>query len=74
MNRRINMNGDTTLFINTVTQVIGSLGFPIVMCFYMMKQNREMDKDHKEEVAQLREAVENNTLMMQKIFDKLEEI
>lgn len=74
MNRRINMNGDTTLFINTVTQVIGSLGFPIVMCFYMMKQNREMDKDHKEEVSQLREAVENNTLMMQKIFDKLEEI
>lgn len=74
MNRRINMNGDTTLFINTVTQVIGSLGFPIVMCFYMMKQNREMDKDHKEEVAQLREAVENNTLMMQKIFDKLEEM
>lgn len=68
------MNGDTTLFINTVTQVIGSLGFPIVMCFYMMKQNREMDKDHKEEVAQLREAVENNTLMMQKIFDKLEEM
>lgn len=68
------MNGDTTLFINTVTQVIGSLGFPIVMCFYMMKQNREMDKDHKEEVAQLREAVENNTLTMQKIFDKLEEM
>lgn len=68
------MNGDTTLFINTVTQVIGSLGFPIVMCFYMMKQNREMDKDHKEEVSQLREAVENNTLMMQKIFDKLEEM
>lgn len=68
------MNGDTSLFINTVTQVVGSLGFPIVMCFYMMKQNREMDKDHKEEVSQLREAVENNTLMMQKIFDKLEEM
>lgn len=68
------MNGDMSVIINTVTQVIGSLGFPIVMCFYMMKQNREMDKDHKEEVSQLREAVENNTLMMQKIFDKLEEL
>lgn len=68
------MNGDMSVFINTATQVIGSLGFPIVMCFYMMKQNREMDKDHKEEVSQLREAVENNTLMMQKIFDKLEEM
>lgn len=68
------MNGDMSVFINTVTQVIGALGFPIVMCFYMMKQNREMDKEHKEEVSQLREAVENNTLMMQKIFDKLEEM
>lgn len=68
------MNVDTTVIINTLTQVIGSLGFPIVMCFYMMKQNREMSKDHKEEVSQLREAVENNTLMMQKIFDKLEEM
>lgn len=27
------MNGDTTVIINTLTQVIGSLGFPIVMCF-----------------------------------------
>jgi hypothetical protein len=68
------MNGDTTVIINTLTQVIGSLGFPIVMCFYMMKQNREMNKDHKEEVSHLREAVENNTLTMQKIFDKLEEM
>lgn len=68
------MNGVTEVIINTLTQLIGTLGFPIVMCFYMMKQNREMDKDHKEEVSQLREAVENNTRMMQKIFDKLEEM
>lgn len=68
------MNGVTEVIINSLTQVIGTLGFPIVMCFYMMKQNREMDKDHKEEVSQLREAVENNTRMMQKIFDKLEEM
>lgn len=59
--------------IGDITQLIGSLGFPIVMCFYMMKINRETSQDHKEEVAELRKAVENNTLVVQRVLDKLEE-
>lgn len=59
--------------IGDITQLIGSLGFPIVMCFYMMKVNRETSQDHKEEVAELRKAVENNTLVVQRVLDKLEE-
>lgn len=59
--------------IGDITQLIGSLGFPIVMCFYMMKVNRESSQDHKEEVAELRKAVENNTLVVQRVLDKLEE-
>lgn len=59
--------------IGDITQLIGSLGFPIVMCFYMIKVNRETSQDHKEEVAELRKAVENNTLVVQRVLDKLEE-
>lgn len=59
--------------IGDITQLIGSLGFPIVMCFYMMKVNRETSQDHREEVAELRKAVENNTLVVQRVLDKLEE-
>lgn len=58
--------------IGDITQLIGSLGFPIVMCFYMMRVNRETSQDHKEEVAELRKAVENNTLVVQRVLDKLE--
>lgn len=45
-----------------ITQLIGSLGFPIVCCgalfWYMIKE-----KDtHKEEMEELRKSVEANTL------------
>lgn len=47
--------------VGTITQLIGSLGFPIVCCgalfWYMIKE-----KDaHKEEMDELRKSVEANT-------------
>lgn len=47
--------------VGTVTQLIGSLGFPIVCCvalfWYLVKE-----KDaHKEEMEELRKSVEANT-------------
>lgn len=48
--------------VTTITQLIGSLGFPIVCCgtlfWYMIKE-----KDaHKAEMEELRKSVEANTL------------
>lgn len=60
--------------VQVITQLIGSLGFPIVMCFYLIKMNKESANDHKEEVSQLRKAVENNTIVVQRVLDKLEAI
>lgn len=47
--------------VGTVTQLVGSLGFPIVCCgalfWYLVKE-----KDaHKEEMEELRKSVEANT-------------
>lgn len=47
--------------IGTVTQLVGSLGFPIVCCgalfWYLVKE-----KDaHKEEMEELRKSIEGNT-------------
>lgn len=58
--------------INAVTTAISTLGFPIVMCgamfWYMIKE-----KDaHKEEMDSLTEAFNNNTLILQKLCDKLD--
>ena len=57
--------------ISVLTQLIGSLGFPIAcVCamFYMWNKERE---DHKIEIEQVRQALENNTLALVKIEELL---
>lgn len=57
--------------IGTVSQLIGSLGFPIVACYALYKQLNKQADLHKEETMQLTEAVNNNTIVMTKLVDKL---
>lgn len=57
--------------VNEVTTAISTLGFPIVMCgamfWYMLKE-----KDaHKEEMNSVTEALNNNTLILQKLCERL---
>lgn len=51
----------------TVTQLISNVGFPIVaygaMFYYMVKQ----DKDHKEEMEKMSEALNGNTLALKEL-------
>lgn len=58
---------------NTVVTMIGSLGFPIIMCLLMYKQQIESTRLHKEEMSELRKSIDNNTLVVQRLADKLEE-
>ena len=58
--------------VNAITTAISTLGFPIVMCgatfWYMLKE-----KDaHKEEMNSVTEALNNNTLILQKLCDRLD--
>lgn len=58
--------------MNAVTTAISTLGFPIVMCgamfWYMIKE-----KDaHKAEMDSVTEALNNNTLILQKLCDRLD--
>lgn len=53
--------------ITVLTQLIGSLGFPIacvIAMFYMWNKERE---DHKAEMQKMTEALNNNTLALVKI-------
>jgi hypothetical protein len=57
--------------VTMVTQLIGSLGFPIVCCgalfWYLVKE-----KDaHKEEMEELRKSVEANTTAIQALCQHL---
>lgn len=68
---------------NAIIAMIGSLGFPIVACiamgWFFAKVNdnyrndiKEINATHKEEVKAMTEAIQNNTLVIQKLVDKLE--
>lgn len=58
---------------NTVITLIGSLGFPIVMCLLMYKQQNESGRLHREEMSEMRTSIDNNTLVVQKLLDKMDE-
>lgn len=69
--------------INTIVQVVSSVGFPIVccgFCFWYVKyitdKNREdianLNEQHKEESNKMIEAINNNTLVMERLVEKIE--
>ena len=68
---------------NVIIQLVGSLGFPIVACiglgWYVKyqtdlnhKEVSEMRKEHQDEINKVTEALQNNTLALQKLCDKLD--
>lgn len=57
--------------VTMVTQLVGSLGFPIVCCgalfWYLVKEKDE----HKEEMEELRKSVEANTAAINSLCQHL---
>lgn len=58
--------------MNIIIQAITSVGFPIVMCLMLMWYVREISSKHKEESDKFAEALNSNTLVLQKLCDKLD--
>ena len=52
-----------------IVQLIGSLGFPIAMCVYLVWYNNKLNELHKEEMDTLKDALVNNTLAIQHLTD-----
>ena len=57
--------------ISNVISIIANVGYPIAMSLILLGYMRENDKTHDEEVSNLRTALENNTIVMQQLVDKL---
>ena len=68
--------------MNDIVQIISAVGFPIVAavgCAYLVKwqyeqnnkQLESMRKEHKEEVENMTKAIENNTIALNRLIDKL---
>ncbi len=58
--------------MDTIFQYIASLGFPIVTAVICMWYVAKQNQMHKEETDKLAEAVQNNTLVIQRLVDRLD--
>lgn len=57
--------------VNSLIQLISSLGFPIVCCGALFWKMVKTDEQHKEEMDKVTEALNNNTIALTKLSDKL---
>lgn len=69
------MKGDfhTMDNVQVLIQAISTVGFPIAMCVIMAYYVKYTEDKHREEINSIREALENNTLALTKLSDKMEE-
>lgn len=58
--------------INEISTLISTLGFPIGMCLIMCYYINKINDAHKDETAKFAEALNNNTVVLQKLCDKLD--
>lgn len=69
--------------MSEIAQLITTVGFPIVACLFMgwyvkyqtdnyRSEVKDMQKEHKDEITKVTEALQNNTLALQKLCDKLD--
>lgn len=56
----------------TVTSLIGTVGFPIVMCLLLWHRMEKQDEQHKEEMNNITAALNNNTQALTELSTKLE--
>ena len=58
--------------LEQIVSLITTLGFPIFCCLIMWKQMLTMQAQHKEELSNVTAALNNNTLVIQQLVDKLD--
>ena len=57
--------------VSAISNLIGSLGFPIAACIYMAYVNSKQTEAHKEEMAKMTEAVNELKDAVTSLVDKI---
>lgn len=58
--------------VEVITGLVSNLGFPAAMVCYFAWYNVRRDEQHSKEVSKLTQAVNNNTIVMEKLISKLD--
>lgn len=57
--------------VSTISQLIGSLGFPIVVSLLLIYMNYKQSEQHKAEMDKITESLNNNTVALTKLTERL---
>lgn len=57
--------------VNAITQLISGVGFPVAVCLICFWYINKQSEEHKAEIDELTKALNNNTLVMQRLADRL---
>ena len=57
---------------SNIVTVISQVGFPIAMCLVMAWYVKYTNDQHKEEIDKITEALNNNTLAVQKLCERMD--
>lgn len=60
--------------VTVLTQIVSTVGFPIAMCGLLAYYIKYTEDKHREEIDKLTQAVNNNTLLIQKLLTKMDEV
>lgn len=60
--------------IQPIITAISTVGFPIVICLIMVYINETQDKRHNDEINTLKSSLENNTIAITKLIEKLDSV
>lgn len=60
--------------VGAISNLIGSLGFPIAACIYMAYVNSKQTEAHKEEMSKMTEAVNDLKVAITSLVDKINKV
>lgn len=55
-----------------IINMISSVGFPIFACIFLYKQNCNQTSTHREELKTMGDIIQNNTLSITKLYEKID--
>lgn len=70
----IDIKEDRDMDINTITQFIGTLGFPIAACCVLFWYLQKESENHKQEMNNMRDAINANTSIITELKSLIQQI